>query len=406
MPGPAPTSLGLVAAGSLYSPYGSGPIAPPLDMVTTVDIPASSYAHPLPIVILATFAPVGHFGAIYGPFDTFGPPADDAPGPGAANVYQPFNFDGSGGYAYDFGRPTFEVPPAFDLAESECPTGDGGSVALGYYCFPTRPIPAGSTISLPFTLVAGGDVHPSWLGAAVMAFPDGNTPSVFFGGRCLEPLNTDDGNFGNVPLGDHTFDELFGGFEQLVAIVWSSGHVIGGGPPGFTFCEPDPGFTGVDSSQTMVDTSGRWTKLHSDGADTVDYFGGLTYSVFTLDTSAVDLTQPMVTFENDALGDNTGGFPSGTPPDLYAGFIMYRMQYAARPGFPGLNRVIPTASARRPASRSAPLRLPAFERRSSGLLAPRSPCSRPPELRRRRRLSSAATAAMIAPTAVNSRREH
>lgn len=323
MPG---ASLGKIAGGNLYTAYGGAGISGPLTLTTDVDVPASTPTDPVCLLLFVSLAPFGHFDGVH--YDTLGfsdfTIADDAPdliGGIAANDYAtsaPFVAEG-GGNAYGFGRPSPNVPGSFDIAESQNGE-DGGTCITIVSCSPTRPIPAGSTITLDFTQSDGPTL--TWMGATLVgATGVVATPDLFLSGRALDPAYTGTGDFSSTPISGHTFDSAFIGTEILFAIAWSGDHVL---DP--VTLLPDTSKAGVDSSQTMIDYSGLWTKLNSDGADVVDQLGGVTYSIFEIDTSAsFDHTQPIMQFENDALGFDT------TTPELYGGFLVIKLEFYIPP---------------------------------------------------------------------------
>lgn len=309
----APISLGVIASGELYDAWPSASVGSPLDLVTDVDVPVGAI-----VWVLFRFAPGGNS-------ITDLAISDDSSEPGAANSYVLASFAGSGGFAYNFGRPTFQCPPEFDVGAFA-----GGSVGGLYRTKLTRPLPSGSTLSVALTYSGSGTTLVS---ATVLAFTDGQDNSVFLASRGIDPANTSDGNGANIPLGDHTFDELgFANQEMLVAMVWADDVSLDN--------DLNPVGTPISGSDPVTDTSGLWTKVDSGGEDATSQWGGLAYGVFILDTSAgpLDLTQPIVTFEVN--GTTTPSVEENGVQN--SGIVMYYLSLnVTPPGIPALNGVIP-----------------------------------------------------------------
>lgn len=335
---PAPASLGLVAGGDLYSVFGGGGITSPLTLTTTVDIPRSRAPHFTSLVILLRIAPA-HFGTFPTDIavDTI---TDDAPDPAdgvAANTYTFLAPDGDGAYAYDFGRPTTECFADFDI---QAFTGGyhGGTYVYAIACSPTRALPAGSTITIPFT---PGSQPTTLMSATVLAFTDAGGPAVSLSARTINPADTQDGNSHNVPLGDHTLDELYHAESptyMLIAHVFADDSAIDSSDsyaPGRT---PQ-----IGGSETITATGGAWTQVDAGGRPDTSAYGGLVYSVFTADASVVDLTEAMVQFTvSDGIGDDPDvprvGADTGGP---FTGVAIYQILFQQPSGNPAFNRVIP-----------------------------------------------------------------
>lgn len=331
---PAITFLGVVATGDLYA--SGAPVSSPLELTTTIDMPLSARPHYAPLVILLRVAP----GVTAGGVSDFavGTVSDDAPDPGdgiAANVYNELGAGGSGGYAYGFGRPTTECDANFGTFGADEASYSGGSGIALVYCFPTRPIPAGSTISIPFTAT-----EVTLLGATVLGFLDAGDPEVNLSAKTITPANIEDGDSANIPLGDHIFSELFDGQEIVIAHVFADDSPVDSGSG------RAPGLLPViDGAQTIDDDGvGSWTKVDAGGRANTSDFGGLIYSVFLADTNGIDLTQPMVTFTiSDGIGDSTSeprsGASDGGP---FAGVGLYKIGFQSQVvGTPAASRVFP-----------------------------------------------------------------
>lgn len=328
---PAPTSLGLVATGDAYVPWGhassGGSPTSPLELTTLVDIPAATPRHSVYLLVLLRYAPsINEVGTGNGL--TIDSITDDAPGPGDANVYTTAGLGGNGSFAYNFGRPTFQCFAAFDIGNNGSGVDkSGGSNCAMVYCRPSRPIPVGSTISIAFTPAL---MATALIGATALAFVDGGIPGVQLSSRTINPAITADGDSANVPLGDHILSELVGLSDYIVAHVWADD------------AKTVDNTIQITGSETIDDVgAGVWTKLDAGGRATTSDQGGLVFSVFTADASLVDLSQPLVSFEiSDGIGVDDGIGDNATPG---AGVVMYRTQYAVRPpeGSPSFSRVIP-----------------------------------------------------------------
>lgn len=358
----SPTFLGVVASDELYVPYGGGGITSPLVLTTTVDVPASTHRHPLALCLIGLGAPSDFSGGAELGFD--GPVVDDAAGAAPANVWEIANPDGDGGYAYNFGRPTDECFPGFDIGNAALNT-DGSGWGLGGFgmvggsycfmltCYPSRPLPAGTEITVAFT-TAG--TPTTLLRATVLAFSDAGTPLVELSARSMDPSDTSDGNGANLPLGGHTFDELIDTAEQLICMCWADDSAVAAGvvaPPTIT------------GAETVDDLGGIWTLAEQGGYAASSQLGGLVYSIFTADGAVIDLTQPMVNFEVSGLGvdDNVGDNAT-----FAAGTVMYRTQFAAPDQHgPAFDDVVPLCATRRPRARTSTRR---WVPTRSGLIIP------------------------------------
>lgn len=332
----SPTFLGVAASDELYVPYGGAGITGPLVITTTMDIPAGTYARPVQLVLLGLGAPSGFSGGADLAFS--GPITDDAPVTTMpANTWELGNPDGVGGMAYDFGRPTTECFPSFDIGNAALKAGGGwgvgglgmvgGSYCFMLSCYPKRALPAGTQITIPFTT---SGTPTTLLRATLLAFQDGNQALVRCSARTMDPTDTSDGDGANVPLGDHTFADLeLSPNNYVLGMVWADDSAVSAGVP------VAPTISGFE---TVDDTSGNWTRVETGGYAASSELGGLVYSIFVADGSVVDSSLPFETFEvsglgvDDHIGDNAT-FAGGT--------VMYRTQYAVPAGVPAASRVFP-----------------------------------------------------------------
>lgn len=331
-----PTSLGLVASGAVYLPYTTADAASPLLLTTDVDIPASTFQDPVAIIILLRFATRNRSGAPTNPVATSYVVSDDAAGPGDPNVYLEAPLGDSGALSYGFGIPTVHTFPAFDISVNGT-NFDGGSEMATIVCTPTRKIPAGSTIEIDFAGNYPASPPTTLVSATVLAAVDANPAVSVLSAQTIDPSNTGAGDGSATPLGDRAFSDIASGVELLVAHAWADDSAIyfsHGFSPGDT--------PAIDGSQTIDDSSGNWTKVDSGGYASTSAYGGLIYSVFTADASAIDLADGIVQFLiSDGInydGQPTGGDFEGGP---FAGLAIFKLSFLKQAPPPALNGVVP-----------------------------------------------------------------
>lgn len=317
MPSPTPLgSSGFLGAGFAYS--GGSSVTSPVTFTTTADIPASTLDSPVALFVVciigpdnyeASIHPGGNNGAIY----TITDAATDPGGFPTPNTYTAMGSGLTGGmHVYGFGIPATSSYPGFEIGEIETAI-VGGSSSWTYACVPTRPIPSGTTVTVAFP--AGGDPPATWMSATLVGWLNADPPeSSSFCCREIAPTSTDQGSGGFVPLGDWLISDLVPSTSHAGwAFVWACDCFGSLDDP--TICSG----TVIDGSQTPDDSGGQWTKVDHNGGATVSGFGGLVYSVFTIDGATADLTQVLDQWTITGASEGNGYIPSG--------FIGYSMLY-------------------------------------------------------------------------------
>lgn len=322
----SPTPLGtdgFLGSGSVYD--AGGPVSSPIAFTTTADIPASTDDNPVVVYLICQVAPVGYAGhdsANAGELYTISD--------GLGNTYSPIaSRSASGNTTYGFGAPALVLFAGFQDGETEQAFPEvGGASFYIYSCVPDVAIPSGTTIEVDFP-GAGSDPAVTWAAATMLGWQNTDTGGVSaLCARGVDSSNPDQGNGGTDPLSSIILSEVipndtFAGFAYVFACDCP------GSLDTPAVCAGDA----IDGTQTIDDLGGQWTKVDSGAASSTSFWGGVVYSVFTIDGAVADLTAQADQFVVSPFGD---GFHPG-------GILIFNLPYdeTTPAGIPAASRVFP-----------------------------------------------------------------